>query len=149
MKIDIDYIAKILDVFIKADTSHISIPDLESNGINLCHEEAPKKINEKFLFHIQLMVENGLVSNQDLYFNGLKSIGIIMGGGGGVNLTGVPIRLTQQGHDFAKALNNKDVLLKLKDELKDAPFKVIFDGSQKLLTHFLKKKLDSLLAENA
>ena len=106
-------------------------------------------INDKFLFHIQLMVENGLISNQDLSFNGLKSIGINIGCSGSCVISAVPIRLTQQGHDFARAMSNKDVLLKLKGELKDAPFKVIFDGSQKLLTHFLKKKIDYLLAENA
>ena len=68
-----------------------------------------------------------------------------MGANGHVILTGTPIRLTQEGHDFATALANKEVLTRVKDELKDAPFKVIFDGSQKLLEHLMKKKLDVLL----
>ncbi|MGR3042708.1 hypothetical protein ABMY36_22455 [Vibrio vulnificus] len=56
------------------------------------------------------------------------------------------IRLTQKGHDFASALSNKEVLEKLKAELTNAPFRVLFDGSQKLLEHYLTKKLDALLA---
>ena len=31
--------------------------------------------------------------------------------------------------------------------IKDAPFKTVFDGSQKLLQHFFKKKLDQLMRE--
>jgi len=43
--------------------------------------------------------------------------------------------------------HNKEVLLKIKSELKDAPFKAIFDGSQKLPTHLVKKKIDTLMSE--
>lgn len=62
-----------------------------------------------------------------------------------VSLSAVPIRLTQAGHNFANALHNKEVLSKLKSELKDAPFKTLFDGSQKLLEHYFKKKIDALV----
>tara|TARA_R110001583_G_C5397870_1_gene385431 strand:+ start:368 stop:541 length:174 start_codon:yes stop_codon:yes gene_type:complete len=57
------------------------------------------------------------------------------------------MRLSQKGHDFAATLNNKEVFDKLKSEFKDMPFKTIFDGGQKLLNHFLKKRMDVLLAE--
>ena len=92
-----------------------------------------------------MAAENGLISNRDLQVNGLKSLGVTIGAGGGVSLVSTPIRLTQSGHDFANALQNKEVLVRLRSELKDAPFRVLFDGSQKLLEHFLKKKLDQLL----
>jgi len=39
------------------------------------------------------------------------------------------------------------VFEKLKIEFKDAPFKVVFDGSQKLLQHYFKKKLNDILDE--
>ncbi|MNG32655.1 hypothetical protein D3C84_1187240 [compost metagenome] len=64
---------------------------------------------------------------------------------GSSTLITLPVRLTQKGHDFACALHNKDVLIRLKSEFKDAPFKVIFDGGQRLLEHFMTKKLDDLL----
>jgi hypothetical protein len=66
---------------------------------------------------------------------------------GEIEATEKPWRLTQKGHDFASSLNNKEVMMRLKSEFKDAPFKVIFDSGQKLLEHFMKKKLDDLLEQ--
>lgn len=142
MRIDLDYMAQLLDTFLEADAAHISVPEIGRSGIQISGE---KGLDEKFLFHFQLAAENGLISNRDLQVNGLKSLGITIGAGGGVTLISTPIRLTQSGHDFANALQNKEVLVKLRSELKDAPFRVLFEGSQKLLDHFLKKKLDQLL----
>tara|TARA_B110000196_G_C20666839_1_gene440005 strand:+ start:76 stop:525 length:450 start_codon:yes stop_codon:yes gene_type:complete len=149
MRIDIDYLARILDLFLEADTAHIEIPDFPKLGMKIEDESNPGGLDEEFLFHLQLAIENELISNKDMYVDGLKSVGIRIGGGGSISLTSVPIRLTQNGHDFANALHNKEVLSKLKSELKDAPFKTIFDGSQKLLEHFFKKKLDNLISEGA
>ena len=140
MQIDLDYMADLLDVFLEAETAHISVPEIERAGIKV---QGGRGLDEKFLFHFQLAAENGLISNQDLEMKGLKSLGITIGAGAFFSST--PIRLTQSGHDFAKALQNKEVLSRLRSELKDAPFSVIFEGSQKLLDHFLKKKLDQLL----
>ena len=147
MRINIEYMAKLLDLFLESDTAHIEIADFPKLGIRTESEADPGSLDEEFLFHLQLAIENGLISNQDMHISGLKSVGIRIGTGGSVSLTSIPIRLTQNGHNFAHALNNKEVLSKLKSELKDAPFKTIFDGSQKLLNHFLKKKLDNLLNE--
>lgn len=146
MRVKIDYLAKMLDVFLDADTAHIEIQNFPKLGIQIYNAES---LDEDFLFHLQLAIENRLISNQDMYVNGLKSVGITIGTKGDISLTSIPIRLTQNGHDFANALQNKEVLSKLKSELKDAPFKTIFDGSQKLLEHFMKKKLDNLLSEGA
>ncbi len=145
MKIDLPYLSSVLNIFLDAETSHITISDFETNGIRIESEHFPSHLDEKFLFHLQLALENSLISNQKLRSSDLGSIGIQIGANGHVVLTGIPIRLTQQGHDFAAALANKEVLTRIKDELKDAPFKVIFDGSQKLLEHIMKKKLDALL----
>lgn len=142
MRIDLDYMARLLNIFLEADTAHISVSEIERFGIEI---EGENGLNEKFVFHFQLAAENSLISNRDLQVNGLKSLGITIGAGGEVMLLSTPIRLTQSGHDFANALQNKEILVKLRSELKDAPFRVLFDGSQKLFEHFLKKKLDQLL----
>lgn len=139
---NIDYTAKLLDVFLNSNNAHISIQDIQNSGITIFGHSG---LDKEFLFHLQLALENGLISNRDLQVGGLKSVGIHIAGGGGVTLTSIPIRLTQRGHDFAKSLQNKEILLKLKTELKDAPFKTIFDGSQKLLEHYFTKKLDALI----
>jgi len=142
MRVDLDYMAQLLEVFLEADTAHLSVPEIERLGICVSERNG---LDEKFLFHFQLAAENGLISNRDLQVNSLKSLGIKIGLGGGVVLTSTPIRLTQSGHDFASALHNKDVLMKLRSEMRDAPFRVLFESSQKLMEHFLKKKLDQLL----
>ena len=143
MRIDIDYIANLLNVFIEADKAHITIIDLKEAGIEI-EDKENSGLNEKFLFHIQIIIENQLVSNKNLECNGLRTMGITFGLNN-VSLFPSPIRLTQKGHDFANALHNKEVLSKLKSELKDAPFKTLFDGSQKLLQHYFKKKIDALV----
>jgi len=143
MKIDIDYISRLLNVFLEAQTSHISILDFPKADIPI--ETEDELVNEEFLFHIQIALENGLMSDRDMKIDGLKTIGLHLMGNGGLTIAIKPIRLTQKGHDFALALQNKEVLTRLKTELKNAPFKTLFDGSQKLLEHFLTKKLDKLL----
>ncbi|EOX4459385.1 hypothetical protein ACJ5M8_004505 [Vibrio antiquarius] len=55
------------------------------------------------------------------------------------------IRLTQQGHDFANALANKEVRSTLTDKFKDAPFQLLFSASQKIMEHVLLKQVDALL----
>ncbi|OCH70525.1 DUF2513 domain-containing protein [Vibrio diabolicus] len=146
MKIDLDYMANLLNVFVDSNNAQITISTLEEYGIPIESTNAASSsaLDENFLFHIQLALENKLVSNQKLESHNLESLGITMYVHG-VGLTEQPIRLTQKGHDFANALDNKEVLSRLKSEFKDAPFRMVFDTSQKLLEHVLKKKLDSLL----
>ncbi|AVW98949.1 MULTISPECIES: DUF2513 domain-containing protein, partial [Vibrio] len=149
MKIDLDYLSKILKVFLDSANAHVNINDISGSGIAVQSETENYKMDEQFLFHFQILVENRLISNRELVTGSLQPLGIQFGFRGQVTLNVVELRLTQCGHDFASALNNKEVLQKLKSELKDAPFKTVFEGSQKLLQHFFKKKLDSLLEEGA
>ncbi len=146
MKIDLDYMANLLNVFINSDKAQITISTLEENGIQVETTDlaSSSALDESFLFHIQLALENQLISNQALESYNLEALGIIMYTNG-AEFIGKPIRLTQKGHDFANALDNKEVLSRLKTEFKNAPFRMVFDTSQKLLEHVLQKKLDSLL----
>lgn len=143
MNIDFEYVSKILDVFISSDKAHLSIVDLNNAGI----DSGDPTIDQSFIFHMQILLDNNLISDQNGESNGLPTIGVGLNGNNTYRRLITNIRLTQNGHDFAKALKNKEVLLKIKSELKDAPFKAIFDGSQELLTHFLKKKLEAVIKE--
>ena len=143
MKIDLDYFKRILQVFLDATTAHIMLADIETEGITICNN---RRINEKFLFHIQLLMDNQLIGAKDGLADRLIDIGIFHSFSG-YSVVSKPIRLTQLGHDFASALNHNEVISKLKDEFKDMPFKTLFEGSQKLLQHYVKRKLDILLQE--
>ena len=98
------------------------------------------------MFYFHLLVENELIGPANMKPITLENMGVVMVKPH-FQLCPVPIRLTQAGHDFANALNNKEVLEKLKAEFKNAPFKVVFEGGQKLLEHFFKNKLDELISQ--
>jgi hypothetical protein len=142
MQIDLAYLQKLLCVFIESEEAHINITSLKEAGIVV---EDKSGYDQSFIFHIQIALENKLISDINFESHNLKTIGLDFGVTNNPFIIDKPIRLTQSGHDFANALKNKEVLLKLKTELKDAPFKVVFEGSQKLLQHFFKKKIDSLI----
>ena len=143
VKIDLEYLSSIFDVFLEAETAHINLSYLKKSGINL--DGTGNSFDERFMFHMQIAIDCQLIGNQNGDVHNLKEIGISQDRSGHGVMVNIPIRLTQKGHDFASALNNKEVLSKLKSEFKDAPFQIIFDGGQKLIQHFMKKKLDKLL----
>jgi hypothetical protein len=142
MRIDYEYISIILDVFLESDKAHVSIFDIKDAGIDIGDDF----INDNYLFHIQILLDNELISDQHGEIDGLITAGIRLNGNGSAVLVKNNIRLTQKGHDFSISLNNKEVLAKIKSELKDAPFKSVFDGGQKLLAHYAKKKFDNILS---
>ncbi|MCS0325009.1 DUF2513 domain-containing protein [Vibrio diabolicus] len=146
MRIDLDYFRKMLDVFLEAETAHIELYDFPKSGVEYVDAQT-QDLDEKFIFHFQLLAENQLISNRNMDSCNLRDLGFRFGARGDCTLSIIPLRLTQTGHDFASSLHNKEVIEKLKSELKDMPFKVIFEGGQKLLQHYANKKLDALLAE--
>lgn len=133
MKIDFDEIKRILSVFIEAKTAYITLNDL-----GFPDEDWDKE--EFFLFHFSLLAESGFISNQNLQADSLEALGFVFHshGTGGSNL---PIRLTMEGHDFAKALNQKPVLERIKNELSDAPFGVVKKIAGQLVSKLLEDKL--------
>ena len=141
MKINYDYLATLLNVFLDSEKAHVSISDIERAGIEV-GEYLP---DDNYIFHMQLLMDSELISNADGEIEGLMTAGILMNGDGSYRRLSKGIRLTQKGHDFAKSLNDKEILLKIKSELKNAPFKAVFDGGQRLLEHFAKKKIDNLI----
>ena len=143
MRVNLEYLSSIFDVFLNADTAYTNLSDFENAGIELSGQEG--RFCEKFVFHMQIAIDNQLIGCRNGAVSNLKDIGIRLGQGGGGLRVDAQIRLTQEGYDFASTLNNKAVLTKLKEELKDAPFKIIFETGQKLLQHYATKKLDDFL----
>ena len=130
-------------MFLTSDKSHIDLSDFQNANIELSGEN--KSFNELFSFHMQIAIDNQLIGTRSGLATNLEDIGVSQSLDGIGTIIITPIRLTQKGHDFAYMLNNKEVLSKLKSEFKDAPFKVVFEGGQKLLQHYMAKKLDNIL----
>ncbi|TCV07224.1 DUF2513 domain-containing protein [Vibrio crassostreae] len=146
MKIDLGYIRQLLAVFLNSETAHIDYYSFPKGGVEYVNPET-KNLDEKFLFHFQLLAENNLISNRNMDSYDLKSLGLYFGHGGDCTLSTVPLRLTQAGHDFALSLNEPDVFETLKENFSNKPLETIYATGQELLKHYAKKKLDALLSE--
>ncbi|ELW8974011.1 TPA: DUF2513 domain-containing protein [Yersinia enterocolitica] len=133
MQIDFDVIKKITTVFLDSPEPFITLKEL--NFFDVEGEE-----ENILVFHLLLMVENRLISNRNLETGDPRAIGIRFTNRG-VTGTAPPIRLTQDGHDFAKALNQRPILERLKQELTDAPFDLVKDISKTWLTKQIKDRL--------
>ena len=141
MKIDLQQFRQILNVFLEANTPYVNINDFEYS------DESGKSIKDDFLFHFQLIIENGMISKRNLEsIYTLDDAGIVTDLSGNYYINIIPLRLTQTGHDFANSLNSEDVFKQLKENFSDKPFEVIFDMGQTLLKHYATKKLDQILA---
>lgn len=147
MKIDLDYMRKVVDVFINAPTATIELSDLEKAGINFESVENQNKFDDEFMFHFSLLVENGLISNVKLEGYDLKALGLQVGYTHDC-YSSVPLRLTQSGHDFASMLNQSEVFENLKSNFKEMPFEVMIDAGKSLATAFMKKKVAELTGVN-
>lgn len=133
MRIDFDEIKEILSVFLEADTACITLQKL-----GFPYDDWDK--DERFLFHFSLLVESGFISNRNLQVDSLEGLGVVFHSAG-FGCRAYPIRLTMAGHDFAKALNQKPVLERVKKELADAPFEVVKKASSQWFSKLLEDKL--------
>lgn len=147
MKIDLDYMAQLLNAFVESDRAFISFDDFAKAGIEL-NEADSKEVSHKLMAHLHYALDCQLIGKETGPAYTLEDIGIKRFMSEGYQwIPGTQIRLTSNGYDFQKALSNTEVLERLKTEFKDAPFKAIFEGGQKLLEHAFKKKIDNLLSE--
>ncbi len=133
MQIDFDEIKRILAVFIEAPAPFITLKDLDFFSVE-------GEAADKLVFHLLLLVENGLISNRKLETGNPEFIGLVLTNRS-IGGRAIPIRLTQDGHDFASALNQQPILERVKKELAEAPFEVVKDVSKRWLGKLMKDKL--------
>ncbi|WP_273818079.1 DUF2513 domain-containing protein [Providencia rettgeri] len=134
MKPNYDIIKELLGIFLKSDRTFLTIDDLIA-----CTDSGV--IDENFIFHFLLIVENGLISNKNLTCCSPGDVGLSFDFNGNIIKRQLPIRITQNGIDFANALNQKPVLERIKNELSDAPFAFVKTVASKLFSKILSEKL--------
>ena len=78
------------------------VKDLKSSGID--YTDKSGDIDQKFLFHFQLLIENQLIGKQSLKYADLEAMGFVQCMGRDWAICAINLRLTQNGHDFAAAL---------------------------------------------
>ncbi|SGZ19227.1 hypothetical protein [Moritella viscosa] len=143
MRTDLDYIKKLLDIFNTSTTALITIAEIKNAGIAIHNEDT--NIEEKFYFHFMILVEEKLVTNKNLSNTNMQDMGVSSSDLGISINEHHEIRLSKYGRDLSSSLEDKGVLNKLKSELPNAPFKIIIEMGQKLLEHYIKKKIDALI----
>lgn len=134
MQMNLDEIKRLMCVFIDSDKAHITLNDLGARELKTEHQR------DSFIFHIRLLVENGLISDQKLVKYSTKHIGFAEINGVIKRFLPLPIRLTQDGHDFVNALSNEPVFNALKANYQNAPFDVIIGAGRMLLIQSIQER---------
>ena len=132
MKIDQDYLREILNTFMASTRSFIWLEDLTRKGI---------EIDDKFLFHIQILEDQQFVECLDKR----SDIGYEITLGGNFEWKSRPLRLTASGHEFTEAINRPEIWDILKQEFKDASLSTLKSAATSLLLAFAKKQVNKYL----
>ena len=135
MKIDLDYLKKLLEAMEAAPAPVFDIQELRAAGLDYN--------DDQFIFHMGILDDQAFVQREDRE----PGFGFSRGLDGHEHWMPVPLRLTAQGHQFIEALRNKEVFATLKKGFKDASLATLRDVSKKLLEAFVNKKIQELLKD--
>ncbi|MHB1676808.1 MAG: DUF2513 domain-containing protein [Sulfuriferula sp.] len=133
MRINQDYLKSILDAFLSTTEPSITFKDFQRMG--LVEDE------NMFAFHMQILDDKYLIAQMD----GGRGFGLRISLDGSYHWAALPLRLTAAGHEFAQALDNKEVWNTIKSNFKEASMDGLLTISKQLLEGFLQKKIDNLL----
>ena len=129
MKIDQEYLKSLLNTFIESPRSFIWVADFIDNEI---------EIDDKFLFHIQILEDQKFVECLDKK----SEIGYEITLGGEFEWSSRPLRLTAVGHEFVEAINRDEIWLVIKKEFKTASLSTLQCAASSLLLAFAKKQIN-------
>jgi hypothetical protein len=132
VKIDQEYLREILNAFIESPRSFVWVADIVEKGI---------EIDDKFLFHIQILEDQHFVECLDKK----SEIGYEISLGGQFEWKSRPLRLTASGHEFTEAINRPEIWEILKAEFKDASLSTLKSTATSLLLAFAKKQVNKYL----
>ena len=132
MQIDQDYIKTILNTFIESPRSFIWIGAIEERGI---------AIDDKFLFHMQILEDQEFIECLDK----MSDLGYEIKIGGQFEWKSRPLRLTAAGHEFVDAINRAEIWDVLQAEFKDASLSTLKSAAKSLLLAFARKQLSRYL----
>ncbi|MFZ0372656.1 MAG: DUF2513 domain-containing protein [Xanthobacteraceae bacterium] len=133
MKIDQDYLKKLLEACQASEKPTFDIEDLKAAGFDY-HDQ-------NFEFHMKILNDRHFIEQDD----GDGGFGLTKSMDGFQSWSVLPLRLTASGHQFIEALQNKDVWAAIKRGFKDASIETLQSVALKLLDGFAQKKIDALL----
>lgn len=126
MRVDPEYLKKLLNVFRDSEKPWVDYTDINVAGL---------PSDEKLIFHIQLLADENLVRpvSVDNY-----DLGVMIGLDGNIGLSCIPIRMTSAGHSFLEALNNENIWPKFKKKAGESSLAVMASVASGLLTASLQ-----------
>ena len=133
MKIDHEYLKKLLETCQAADKPTFDIEDLNAAGIDYR--------DNLFEFHMRLLTDQEFIKQDD----GDPGFGLSKSLDGFQSWGVLPLRLTASGHQFIEALANKEVWAMIKTSFKDASLSTLKNVVPKLLEGYAKKKIDAFM----
>ncbi|EPH7219885.1 DUF2513 domain-containing protein [Serratia marcescens] len=132
MKVEQEYVKKLLDLFEFCPVADVNVNYLSQNGISYNTDE--------FVFHMRVLQDGGFLTRCD----GRPGFGLDVGLNGQRMWSCVPLRLTAKGHDFIEALHQKEVWEELKKNFKDASISTMSSVAKQLAAGFAKKKIKDI-----
>jgi hypothetical protein len=132
VKLDIEYTKNMLQVFADSEKAWLGFGDLYERMKVVLDDD------EKFIFHYKLLCDDDLIAafSEDR----IASEGVtLMRAGNYVIGSAFPLRLTKNGVDFFGALNESEILKKLKT-IPTAAFSVLKSVGISLLESYIKKQ---------
>lgn len=133
MKINRDYVKKVLEAFETASHPIVSIRELQASGLDYNDQE--------FVFHMGHFVDLGLIEREDKK----PGFGLARAADWSAHWSVMPLRMTAKGYEFLEALRNQEVWATLKRDFKEGSLSTLFDISKQLLKGYLKQKADALI----
>ena len=133
MKLDQDYLKKLLEAFEAAPRPITNIEELKATGMDYA--------DDLFVFHMEYLAYLGFVGRDD----GDAGFGMFGGMNGDVMWSVLPLRLTAQGHQFIEALHNKEMWATIKRDFKEASVSTLYEVGRRLLEGYTRNKIERLL----
>jgi len=133
MKIDHDYLKKLLEACQASENPTFTIEDLKAAGLDYN--------DHQFEFHMKILDDQHLIEQDD----GESGFGLFKSLDGSRSWAVLPLRLTASGHQFIEALANKEVWEAIKHGFKDASIETLKKVSLTLSEGYTKKKINQIL----
>lgn len=131
MKIEIDYIKKILSKAQDSEKAIFTVFELVDNRSEI--------YSEIFIFHLKILADQGIIVLDN---DNSSNIGDSRLGNGALSWSIKNLRLTNKGHDFIVALQNKTVWNKLKKDVKLKSLSALELTARSLLTKIIEQSLN-------
>ncbi len=138
MRIDHQYTKNILDIILK-----VNHPDFDINHSEIKPLwESSEDSKNKFVFHMEILVDQGLVQSSTPL-----GVGLLRNGDGSIRLSARPLRLTADGHQFASDLSSPGVFKHLTTTFKDLGPSEFVKATFKLSAKAFENKIETLIGE--